>query len=134
MGAWLQRVHSQLDDQADPVFEGRIIDVTIDRVTLPNGVECDLEVIHHPGGAAAVAVDTKQRVCLLRQYRISVSGWLWELPAGTIDDGEPHLQTAQRELREEARRARCNLASSRGDGELPGSFQRARLSTFGQRS
>lgn len=85
-----------------PVFKGRIIDVTIDRVKLPNGVECDLEIIHHPGGAAAVAVDARQRVCLLRQYRHAVNGWLWELPAGKIDNGEPHLQTAQRELREEA--------------------------------
>lgn len=76
MGAWLQRVHSQLDDQADHGFGGRIIDATIDRVTLPNGVECDLEIIHHPGGAAAVAVDSKQRVCLLHEYRHVVSGWL----------------------------------------------------------
>lgn len=84
------------------VFSGRIIAVSVDEVTLPNGIDCELEIIHHPGGAAAVAVDENQRVCLLRQYRHAVGGWLWELPAGKIDDREPHLQTAQRELREEA--------------------------------
>ena len=83
-------------------FSGRIIEVTLDQVTLPNGVECELEIIHHPGGAAAVALDEAGRVCLLRQYRHAVEGWLWELPAGKIDDQEPHLETAQRELREEA--------------------------------
>jgi 8-oxo-dGTP pyrophosphatase MutT (NUDIX family) len=98
----LESVSSTDPVSAEHVFRGRIIDVTVDRVVLPNGVECELEIIHHPGGAAAVAIDARQRVCLVRQYRHAVKGWLWELPAGKIDDGELHLQTAQRELREEA--------------------------------
>jgi ADP-ribose pyrophosphatase len=61
-----------------------------------------LEVVHHPGGAAVVALDAGQRVCLLRQYRYVADGWLWELPAGKLEPNEPPLATAQRELTEEA--------------------------------
>jgi len=85
-----------------PVYRGRVIDVGVDTVTLPNGRTCDLEIIRHPGGAAVVALNTQMHVCLLRQYRHAAGGWLWELPAGRIDPGEQPLETAQRELAEEA--------------------------------
>jgi ADP-ribose pyrophosphatase len=84
------------------VFTGRVIQVNVERVRLPNDRVADLEIIHHPGGAAVVAVDDQQRVCLLRQFRHAANGWLWELPAGKIDNREPPLQTARRELTEEA--------------------------------
>jgi 8-oxo-dGTP pyrophosphatase MutT (NUDIX family) len=83
-------------------FRGRIITVTTDEVVLPNGHRAELEVVHHPGGAAAVAIDAQERVCLLRQYRYVAEGWLWELPAGKLEPNEPPLITAQRELVEEA--------------------------------
>jgi 8-oxo-dGTP pyrophosphatase MutT (NUDIX family) len=83
-------------------FSGRVIRVTTDEVTLPNGHRTVLEIVHHPGGAAAVAVDADERVCLLRQYRYVAEGWVWELPAGKLEPDEPPLRTAQRELVEEA--------------------------------
>ena len=83
-------------------FRGRVVTLTVDEVTLPNGHRAGLEIVHHPGGAAAVAIDDQQRVCLLRQYRHAASGWLWELPAGKLEPDEPPLNTAQRELIEEA--------------------------------
>ena len=86
------------------LFRGRIISLTQEMVRLPNGHETELEIIHHPGGAAVVALDQADQVCLLRQYRYATGGWLWELPAGKIDDEEPPAQTARRELEEEAGR------------------------------
>jgi ADP-ribose pyrophosphatase len=85
-----------------PVFSGRVIDVGVETVELPNGRLAELEIIRHPGGAAAVAMDDAGRVCLLRQYRHAADGWLWELPAGKIDPGEGPFGTARRELAEEA--------------------------------
>lgn len=83
------------------VFPGRVITVNVERVELPNGVTADLEIIRHPGGAAAVAINTAGEVCLLKQYRHAVGGWLWELPAGKLDGAEDPLLAAQRELAEE---------------------------------
>lgn len=84
------------------VFTGRVIEVNVERVELPNGTTAELEIIRHPGGAAVVALDDRNRICLLRQFRHAVDGWIWELPAGKIDNREPPLDTARRELEEEA--------------------------------
>jgi 8-oxo-dGTP pyrophosphatase MutT (NUDIX family) len=87
---------------AQTIYTGRVIQLNVERVRLPNDAIADLEIVHHPGGAAVVAVDDQNRVCLLRQFRHAANGWLWELPAGKIDHREPPLETAQRELEEEA--------------------------------
>ena len=84
------------------VYSGRVITVNVETVRLPNGHVTDLEIIHHPGGAAIVAVDAEQRVCLIRQFRHAAGGWIWELPAGKLEPNEPALATAKRELIEEA--------------------------------
>jgi len=65
------------------------------------GYEIRRSVIRHPGSAVMMAVDEKGRVLLVRQYRLPAAGYLWELPAGTMDEGETPLQTAKRELIEE---------------------------------
>jgi len=84
------------------VFKGRVLTLNLEQVRLPNGRVAELEIAHHPGGAAVVALDASGRVCLLRQFRHAAGGWLTELPAGKLDDGEPPLECAQRELAEEA--------------------------------
>jgi ADP-ribose pyrophosphatase len=84
------------------VFRGRVLTLNVEEVRLPNGRLTQLEVAHHPGGAAVVALDASGRVCLLRQFRHAAGGWLDELPAGKLDGGEPPLDCARRELEEEA--------------------------------
>ena len=86
----------------EPIYQGKVIDVAVETVELPDGSQVDLEMVRHPGGAAAVALDEQNRVCLLRQFRHASAGWLWELPAGRIDPGEAPFATARRELAEEA--------------------------------
>ncbi len=84
------------------VYDGRVIRLSVETVRLPNGHEADLEVIHHPGGVAVLALNDEDQICLLNQYRYAAGGHIWELPAGTIDPGESPEKTAERELLEEA--------------------------------
>ncbi len=83
-------------------YHGLIVEVSVETAELPDGRRARFEVVRHPGGAAVVAVGGDERVCLLRQYRHVVGDWLWELPAGKLDGGEPPLAAARRELAEEA--------------------------------
>lgn len=91
-----------MSSRSREIYAGKIVRLSIDTVQLPNGSTAELEILHHPGGAAVVALDGENRVCLLRQYRHAAGGWLWELPAGKLDGGEAPLLCAQRELEEEA--------------------------------
>lgn len=85
------------------VYRGRIVDLGIERVTLPNGVEVELEIIRHTGASAVVAVDADGRVALIRQFRHAAGGFVWELPAGVLDrPDESPADCAARELLEEA--------------------------------
>jgi ADP-ribose pyrophosphatase len=84
------------------IYDGRVIQVSVDTVDLPNGVRLPLEIVRHPGGAAAVAIDAENRVCLLRQYRHAAGGFIHELPAGKLEPDEAPEITVKRELAEEA--------------------------------
>jgi len=84
-----------------PVFTGRIINVSTERLRYPNGREYDLDFVRHPGAAAVVAVDGAGRVCVVRQYRHGIADFLWEIPAGKLDLGEAPQACAIRELSEE---------------------------------
>jgi 8-oxo-dGTP pyrophosphatase MutT (NUDIX family) len=91
-------------NKVETVFNGRVITVNVEHVSLPNGRTGRFEIVHHPGGAAVAAVDVEGRVCLLRQYRPAGGGWVWELPAGRLEPEETPESTARRELVEEAGR------------------------------
>lgn len=95
-------------------YAGRIIDVTLDRVLLPNGRETELEVVRHPGAAAMVPLEEDGTVLLIRQYRWAAEGFILEVPAGKLDGGEAPEECARRELEEEiGRRAgRLDLLGS----------------------
>ncbi|HEY2679367.1 MAG TPA: NUDIX hydrolase [Steroidobacteraceae bacterium] len=80
---------------------GRVIQVSTERLRYANGREYDIDYVRHPGAAAVVAVDDSRRVCLVRQYRHGVEDFLWEIPAGKLDSGEPPEICAVRELKEE---------------------------------
>lgn len=86
------------------IYQGRVLRFTVEEVRLPNDHVATLEMVHHPGGAAVVALDDENRICLVRQYRHAVRDWIWEIPAGKIDNQDPPLVTAKRELEEEAGR------------------------------
>ena len=84
------------------IYRGRVVHLTSEEVTLPNGHRMALEIVRHPGAAAVAALDDDGAVTLLHQYRHAAGGYLWEVPAGKLDDGELPEACAARELREEA--------------------------------
>lgn len=98
----------ELLDRKRP-YRGRVVDLRVDRIRLPNGHETELEVIHHPGAAAVVAIDAENRVLLVRQYRYATGEWLLEVPAGKLDGGEEPERCATRELAEETGHAAGSL-------------------------
>ncbi|MCA9134199.1 MAG: NUDIX hydrolase [Planctomycetales bacterium] len=75
----------------------------VERVTqrFADGSSFTREVVRHPGAVVIVPVLDDGRICLIRNYRVAVDRELLELPAGTLEPGEPPLETARRELIEE---------------------------------
>jgi ADP-ribose pyrophosphatase len=89
------------EHDVEQIYSGRIVNLRRARVTLPGGKETTLELMSHPGAAAIVPLEGDD-VILIRQYRHAAEGWLWEIPAGTLEPGEEPLACARRELEEEA--------------------------------
>ena len=84
------------------VYQCNLFRVTEDHAVDPKtGFEIKRSVVRHIGSAVMMAVDEKNRVLLVRQYRLPAGKYLWELPAGRLDPGEKPLQAAKRELIEE---------------------------------
>jgi ADP-ribose pyrophosphatase len=83
------------------VFQGRKIQVAIDEEVRPDGVLVRRDVILHPGAVAILPLLDADSVCLLRNHRFVVNETLWEVPAGTLEPGEPIESAAERELAEE---------------------------------
>ena len=85
----------------EQVFDGTLLKVRRDRVRLPDGSEGIREYIRHPGAVAIVPLFEDGRILLERQYRYPSAREFIEVPAGKLEPGEPHLDTAKRELLEE---------------------------------
>jgi ADP-ribose pyrophosphatase len=83
------------------IFRGRRLWIENTLVKLPNGLEQE-KVIVHPKNAVAILPVTQTGYKLLRQYRYAVGEYIYEAPAGTMEDGEKPAETAHRELIEEA--------------------------------
>src|SRR5262245_16946291 len=83
------------------VMDGKVFDVDRDRVRLPNGRETTAEVVRHPRSVVLLPVPEPGHVVLIRQYRYAVNRWMWEVPAGSVDEGETPEAAAARECHEE---------------------------------
>lgn len=96
------------------IFHGRIVDLRVDTVRLPNGHLTTREVIDHPGGVAVVAIDENDNVLTVKQYRYAFQTVLEEIPAGKLERGEDPAAAARRELSEETG-ASCETLTPLGE-------------------
>lgn len=86
---------------SERVYEGKILNLRKDTVTVPSG-KSTREVVEHNGAVAIVPVTDDQKVIMVKQFRYPVGGAVLEIPAGKIDPGEiDTLNAAVRELKEE---------------------------------
>ena len=83
------------------IQRGRVFDVTLENVCLPNGACIDMTIVRHPGAAAIVPLTGSNEILMLKQYRHAVGRYWWEIPAGTLNKQEEPFACAQRELAEE---------------------------------
>jgi ADP-ribose diphosphatase len=83
------------------VYDGKVFDVDRDQVRMPNGRRVTVDVVRHPKSVVLIPVPEPGHVILIRQYRYAVNAFLWELPAGSVDEGESPEQAARRECHEE---------------------------------
>jgi ADP-ribose pyrophosphatase len=87
--------------QIRKVFTGRIFTVTVESITLPRGERLEVEVIRHPGSVVVIPITEGGDIVLVRQYRHAIGRSAWELPAGSLKEGEDPQAAAVRECHEE---------------------------------
>ncbi len=88
--------------ESKEVYNCKLFRVTEDKAVDPKSkFEIARSIVRHAGSAVMMAMDDKRRILLVRQFRLPAEKYLWELPAGKVDDGEKPLDAAKRELVEE---------------------------------
>ncbi len=87
--------------QIRKVFEGRILTVSVESITLPRGERLEAEIVRHPGSVVLIPVTDRGEIVLVRQYRHAIGRSVWELPAGSLEPGEDPRAAAERECHEE---------------------------------
>jgi len=87
------------------IYTGKVLSLDLDLVQFPDGSTGELEMIRHSGASAIVPIFDVEKpdpeILLIRQYRYAANGYVYEIPAGRLDDGETPENCARRELREE---------------------------------
>ncbi len=87
--------------KSDKLYEGKLFNLRVDTVELPDKKYSKREIIEHPGAVSILAITEDDCVVLVRQYRKAIERALLELPAGKIEINEEPVETAKRELKEE---------------------------------
>lgn len=96
------------------VFRGKAFDVDKVTVNMPDGRAAVFDLVRHPGAVVILPVDEQGQILLVRQYRVGSGGMMLELPAGTLEPGEPPEECAAREVREETGMAARSLRALGG--------------------
>ena len=83
------------------VYKGRVFSVEVDKVVLRNGREAELAIVRHRPSVVLIPVQDDGQIVMIRQYRYALNRDIWELPAGSVDEGESAEAAAARECEEE---------------------------------
>ena len=83
------------------IFSGKLIDLYLDNVRLPNGKQSTREWLDHPGAVCLVPILNNGDILLIRQFRYGPREEFIEIPAGKLDKNEEPLKCGLRELEEE---------------------------------
>jgi ADP-ribose pyrophosphatase len=83
------------------IYKGKIIDLQLEDVILPDGGKSTREIVRHPGAVAVIAVTEDKKALMVRQYRKALGKVITEIPAGKLEKGEDPMACAKRELLEE---------------------------------
>ncbi|WP_028610464.1 NUDIX domain-containing protein [Paenibacillus harenae] len=86
--------------KTEPIFDGKMITLQVDTVTLENGRTATREIVKHPGAAAVMAL-LDGKLLVVEQFRKPLEKFQIEIPAGKLDPGEDPMAAAARELEEE---------------------------------
>ncbi|WP_027954492.1 NUDIX hydrolase [Halobacillus kuroshimensis] len=87
--------------QTETIYTGKIVQLDVDSVTLPDGHTSKRELIRHPGAVAVIATTQEGKLVLVEQYRKAMEKSIVEIPAGKLEPGEEPKACAMRELEEE---------------------------------
>ena len=87
--------------KSETIYNGKIVDLRIETVELPNKMYAKREIVDHSKGACVIPITNDKKIILIKQYRKAVRQFIYELPAGLVDPGEEPSETANRELQEE---------------------------------
>ena len=87
--------------KTDYAYEGKILNLRVDEILLPNGLEAHREIVEHNGVVAIVPFVNEGRIVLIKQYRHAIEEEILEIPAGLLEPGEDIYKCAARELTEE---------------------------------
>ncbi|MEN1969087.1 NUDIX hydrolase [Lentibacillus sp. N15] len=87
--------------QSKQIYDGKVVKLQVDEVTLPDGKTAKRELIKHPGAVGIIPVTKDKKIMMVEQYRKPLEKSLVEIPAGKLEPGEKPEVTAVRELEEE---------------------------------
>jgi ADP-ribose diphosphatase len=86
---------------SERMFSGSLFQVDRDRVRMPNARVVTVDIVRHSRSVVILPVPEPGHIILVRQYRYAINRWLWEAPAGSVDEGEEPDAAARRECHEE---------------------------------
>ncbi|MDK2918916.1 MAG: ADP-ribose pyrophosphatase [Candidatus Petromonas sp.] len=87
--------------KTDKIYQGKIINLRVDTVELPDKKYSKREIVEHPGAVAIVPITNNNKIIMVKQYRKPVEETLLEVPAGKLEINEEPIECAKRELLEE---------------------------------